>query len=181
MQEEIWKQVIGYECLFEVSNLGRVKSLSRVVVCGKGSRIKPEKIMNPTISGKKKYLEVNLFGSIYRVHRLVCLAFHGPQPDGMECCHNDGNRVNNHESNLRWGTRMENILDAKSHGTFIQGETVGGCKLKAEDVVWMRTNKGLMSVQKMANKFGVSYSTAKDALTGRNWKHITALAALTGK
>ncbi len=51
------------------------------------------------------------------VHRMVCEAFHGPQPDGHEVRHLDGTRVNNVPGNLAWGTRSENAKDRQAHGT----------------------------------------------------------------
>lgn len=50
-------------------------------------------------------------------HSLVAEAFIGTRPEGFEVCHNDGNPANNHVSNLRYGTRSENVLDEVSHET----------------------------------------------------------------
>jgi len=47
---------------------------------------------------------------------MVLEAFVGPCPEGMECCHRDGNPANNHVGNLYWGTRSENLYDAVRHG-----------------------------------------------------------------
>jgi hypothetical protein len=52
-----------------------------------------------------------------RVHQIVATAFHGPRPEGMECRHLNGNRLDNCAENLRWGTRSENMLDRVEHGT----------------------------------------------------------------
>ncbi|WP_443063154.1 HNH endonuclease signature motif containing protein [Streptomyces sp. NBC_00483] len=53
-----------------------------------------------------------------RVHRLVALAFLGPAPDGKPCVlHGDGNQLNNHLWNLRWGSKSENMADCLRHGT----------------------------------------------------------------
>lgn len=55
------------------------------------------------------------------VHRIVALTFIGVPPFAKsEVCHNDGNRRNNHYSNLRWGTRKENVADSIRHGTFLR-------------------------------------------------------------
>ena len=54
------------------------------------------------------------------IHRLVLLAFEGPEPDGMEVCHTDGNPANNRLDNLRWGTRGDNLRDRVRHGTHHQ-------------------------------------------------------------
>ena len=49
-------------------------------------------------------------------HRLVALAWIGPQPEGMEVCHDDGDPTNNHVSNLRWDTHQANASDMVRHG-----------------------------------------------------------------
>lgn len=53
------------------------------------------------------------------VHALICTAWHGPRPDGMECRHLDGNVRNCKPDNLCWGTQQENMLDQVRHGTAI--------------------------------------------------------------
>jgi hypothetical protein len=58
------------------------------------------------------------------VHRIVTMAFHGPCPDGMEVCHNDGNPDNNSAANLRWDTRKANHADKLKHGTSLRGRVL---------------------------------------------------------
>lgn len=66
------------------------------------------------------------------VHRLVLEAFVGPCPDGMECCHRDGNPQNNALSNLYWGTKSQNEADKARHGTSNHGERNGNAKITEE-------------------------------------------------
>ena len=124
--EEVWKPVPGYEGLYEVSNLGRVKSLPRkvrIVRWGKeGQRPVPEKILTTTTEDHRfghLFLYLCREGKRKRwyVHTLVLTAFVGPRPDGMECLHGDGDPANNRVENLRWGTSSENTLDSVRHGT----------------------------------------------------------------
>ena len=96
---EIWKEIKGYEGLYEVSSEGRVNSLGR----------KPG-IMRPGTS--KGYLKVGLtkdgIRSMFRVHRLVAEAFI-PNPDNKpEVDHINGDRKDNRAENLRWMTHKEN-------------------------------------------------------------------------
>jgi hypothetical protein len=77
--------------------------------------------LTPTIS-KGGYLAVRLVVNGVRkkflVHRLICTAFHGPKPTPLhEVRHLDGSRTNNSAANLAWGTRSENAMDRKDHGT----------------------------------------------------------------
>ena len=116
--KEIWKDIKGYEGLYQVSNLGRVKSLERTVIDKIGHKhpIK-ERILKPRTDGRG-YLIVDLRngsekGKNYKVHRLVCEAFH-ENPENKPCVnHIDENKANNVASNLEWCTYEEN----NNHGT----------------------------------------------------------------
>ncbi len=74
----------------------------------------------------------------FRVHRLVLEAFVGLRPDGLECCHEDGDKTNNRLGNLRWDTKLANAADKKRHGTGagsrLRGEENGNAKLTVHDV-----------------------------------------------
>ena len=61
---------------------------------------------------------------------LVLEAFKGPRPEGMECCHEDGNCLNDAAYNLRWGTSVSNKADMRRHGTFLSGDKSPVAKLK---------------------------------------------------
>lgn len=103
--DEIWKDVPGFGN-YEVSNFGRVRK-------------KPQ-ILKPWLNKQTGYLQVGLGrGERSTVHRLVCAAFHGPQPNEDQCqvAHGDGDRLNNRAENLRWASRRENGADAVRHGT----------------------------------------------------------------
>ena len=108
MQKEIWKPVPGYEGKYEVSNLGRIKGLSRKIIC-KGGWEYPikERIMKPYMRGR--YLCVKFSAKTYSVHHLVALAFI-PNPENKpEIDHINCNRFDNRIENLRWVTRLENV------------------------------------------------------------------------
>ena len=105
MIEEIWKDIKGFEGIYQVSNLGRVKSLKRPY------RLK-EKIKKPT-RDRYGYYQVRLckqsIGKGYLVHRLVWEAFNGHIPEGYEINHLDERPVNNALSNLSLVTHRENL------------------------------------------------------------------------
>lgn len=123
---EIWKPVVGYEGLYKVSNLGRVKSLPRWIFAGlPNAWKKPAEILKGTIH-TNGYVRVGLCKAgkvrLRYVHKLVLEAFVGSCPKGMETCHfPDQDRTNNHLNNLRWGTRKSNRQDQKIHGTYPSG------------------------------------------------------------
>lgn len=122
MNREVWTFVYGYPGLYEVSTLGRIRSMDRVVPCGLGrTRTIPGRIRALTIR-KDNRLTVGLTradGKIttHYIHKLVLLSFRGPPPPGTEGCHNDGNYHNCALDNLRWDTRSSNTLDQVRHGT----------------------------------------------------------------
>lgn len=119
---EIWKDIEGYEEFYQVSNLGRVRSLDRVVDSGKGGtkRLKG-RIIKQHRCGTNRYLMVMLSKMAEHrnctVHKLVASAFLGACPEGMEVLHGVGGRFDNRLCNLRYGTRSENQLDRLRDGT----------------------------------------------------------------
>ena len=111
MKGEIWKDIEGYEGLYQVSNMGRVKSVERTVRNGRGYRIVPEKIKEPYDNGHG-YLLVALYKDGNReqplVHRLVATAFL-ENPDNLpEVNHKDENKYNNCMDNLEYCSRLYN-------------------------------------------------------------------------
>lgn len=116
---EVWKAIPDHD-YYEVSSLGRVRSLDRLVPGGRypGSmRRMRGRVLAPGAS-KTGYLRVKLgTGPWYSVHGLVAAAFIGPRPEGMQVCHNDGDKLNNRRENLRYDTASENVRDSVRHGT----------------------------------------------------------------
>lgn len=116
--EEIWKPIKGYEQYYEVSNLGRIKSLARNVYWKNranriNSRYDEEKIIVPDVM-KNGYIRIKfrVNGDVKQktVHRVVAEAFI-PNPENKPCInHKDGDRKNNKVENLEWCTYSENNL-----------------------------------------------------------------------
>lgn len=128
---KLWKPVVGFEGAYEVSDHGDVRSIDRTwtQVSRFGTLHEHTckgRILRAGI-GSNGYLTVTLGrGNSRTVHSLVAAAFIGPRPDGCEVLHCDGTRTNNHVSNLRYGTRTENILDAVRSGTWVTAERRAG-------------------------------------------------------
>ena len=113
MNQEKWKDINGYEGLYQVSNMGRVKSLERAVPSKNGSkRTIRERILKSRIT-PNGYSQVFLFngrrkGKLLLVHRLVCEAFHENPENKPEVNHINENKLDNRACNLEWVTRKEN-------------------------------------------------------------------------
>lgn len=120
--QEVWKDIIGYEGLYQVSNLGRVKSLQRVVKRTNGRPYTAkEKILGQFYSGRdkdylKSYLSKNGKKKSYQIHRLVAIAFIPNVQNKPQVNHIDGNKSNNNILNLEWCTNSENQIHAYRMG-----------------------------------------------------------------
>ena len=106
------------------------------------------------------------------IHRAVCEAWHGPGGD-LDARHLDGDSLNNAATNLAWGTRTENMADAKRHGTLVHGERHWGSVLTEDLVRTIRRMRATgLSYQRISDTLGLNYITTYNAATGRTWSHV---------
>ena len=178
--KEIFKPVVGYEGLYEVSNLGRVKCLEKTGPnpITKGIRVYPEKIMktrtdrdgyttiglNDETNGRKKKYST--------VHRLVAKAFL-PNPENRpEVNHKDHNRSNNELANLEWSTLQENRAWCVKFDRQIKGEQVNTCKLTEAQVLEILSLKNSLTQKQLGEKYGVTQSAISSLLLGKSWKSV---------
>lgn len=143
MEIEEWRDVIGYEGLYQVSNTGKVRSYERTVNLGPGNkvtRVFPAKERSIFLGRGKLYMTVGLCKNSkmiqYTVHRLVAIAFCENPDDKPEVNHKDGIKTNNHSSNLEWVTRAENSQHAWDTG--LNKSTAGYVRTEAHKEVWRR-------------------------------------------
>jgi hypothetical protein len=194
--KEEWRWVAGYENLYEISNIGRLRSYKK-----RGSNTghyysSPEtaKILTPIY--RKGYPNYSLYNKhgIYKhklAHRLVLEAFVGPCPTGMECCHNDGNRKNCVLSNLRWDTPKNNGLDRIIHGTSkvcsgenhwsktrpedtLKGENNAAAKLtdiQVYNIIDILT-KELATKSELARYYRIDQTIPGRIIARKKWQHI---------
>lgn len=111
-KEEVWKDVPGYEGVYQVSDQGRVKSQRRFGTTGG--------VLTPRVKADSGHLRVALCqnGKVkdFLIHRLVLFAFVGFPAPGLEGCHNNGDPADNRLENLRWDTSKANSADIFLHG-----------------------------------------------------------------
>ena len=140
---------------------------------GKVGRIGRYENLSPCVLKRGGYLAVNLWrenrGRTWPVHQLVCITFHGERPSpNHDAAHVDGNKTNNHWTNLRWATRAENEADKVRHGTSNRGERNGMAKLTDEQaaIVISESLRGV-SRQTLAERYGVTPGAISNIVRGR--------------
>jgi hypothetical protein len=179
MGTEIWRPVAGFNDLYEVSNLGRVRSLDRLV--HQTNRWGPimvryrGKVLAASVASNG-YLQVSLSrggsSSQRNPHVLVAEAFIGPRPHGLFVLHHDGNKLNCRDTNLYYGTRQQNADDAIRHGTIARGVQQWTAKLTDGAVVEIRRLAGSVSQKDLAARFGVCPSTIGFVVKNQTWTHV---------
>ena len=176
-KSEEWRDVVGYEGLYQVSNFGNMRSVTRMVKNRHGMRT-VHGIGLCTYVPYSGYTTIGLRDcgprKTFSVHRLVLEAFIGSCPDGMCACHWDGDRSNNILSNLRWDTPAENSADAKRHGTRCIGELHGRSKLSNFGVRVIRRllSAGDVTHREIGEVFGDSRACVGLISTGVNWAGV---------
>ena len=159
MKKEQWKSIKGYEGLYEVSNLGRIKSLPR------NGTIKTPKIL--ALNYKKSgYINVILTKNnkkkTFRVHRLVAQAFIANPEKKSQVNHIDGDKTNNCVSNLEWATSSENIR----HKFDALGYKVARHGMKP--VICLETGQVFDSIKAAERAYGKNYGAIQHVLVGKS-------------
>lgn len=170
---ELWNSVVGAEGFYEVSNVGRVRSITRMVLVGFGcKRLHVGRVLKQF--ARQGYLVVNLSveGIKWSIetHRLVLEAFTGLPPMYHEACHGNGIRSDNRIENLRWDTRAANMRDMDAHGKRCKGEASPNAKLTEELVRMIRSSDE--SSAEISLRVGVSPEAISKARRRFTWKHV---------
>lgn len=179
----IWKDIPGYEGLYQVDQCGEVKSLEKRWITGRGNgrpHVQKEKIIKPFLS-KFGYLRAVLWKQCnykkFHVHTLVALTFIPNPKNKKQVNHIDGNKLNNLVSNLEWNTPSENIQHAFDTGLHVINEKTrkavstrhkGGNNINAKRVIDIVTGRQYDCIKDAADANGISVWNLYAYLQGRN-------------
>jgi hypothetical protein len=173
---EVWRAVPGFDG-YEASNMGRARTWK-----SKPGFFRSMPVLLTGATKRKRQNRVLFLlrneGRRYYVLRgvLVLMAFVGPRPKGLECCHWDGDATNDTLQNLRWDTKKANVADQYRHGTANHakpGEAHHGAKLTEEAVRCIRAEPQFSGVNNMlARAFDVTAAHIYALRSGKTWKHV---------
>lgn len=178
---EEWRPVVGYEEYYHVSNLGRVKSLERVITkISKFGKVFSapihERLLKFRDSAEGYYDGVSFcvegVAKSHDIHGVVMEAFKGPRPEGLHVCHEDNNGHNNRLGNLRYDTPKANMDDRKIHGTQHVGPDCVLSKLTADQVRFIRAMSGTMFQREIAKVVGVGKSTVQRVINRETYYNV---------
>lgn len=160
---EIWKDVDGFEGVYQISNYGNLRSLDRRVPCKNGTRKIEGKLLSPMFSPtgyfNKLVVKDGKAHALF-IHHLVAKKFIGDRPEGFVIDHIDGNPRNNHVSNLRYVTQSVNLQKRKD------------CKLSLDSVKIIKSLLGTRTQREIAQMFGVRQSLISRIKTGQRWSNV---------
>lgn len=164
--EEIWKDIEGYEGLYQVSNIGRVKSLSRLHKNRFSSYATKDTILKPRKNGHG-YLTVALYDANrirhdFRVNRLVANAFINNEKDCPVVMHINNIKTDNRVDNLKWGTYRENTIQAEHDGLIVHKP------------IWLGKTRGNHPASKRIKMF-------KDGKYLRDFESVRSALSFIGK
>ncbi len=177
--KENWATVYGFDGYYQVSDLGRVRSVDRVVRCKTCARRYKGKILTPRVI-TDNYFQVVLAKKGKRsqltIHRLVATSF-VPNPSRKpQVNHIDGNKQNNKSSNLEWCTQLENNIHARANGLYpsVDGENNPRAKLSTSQVIEIRrfADDIKRDVNGLSKKYNVSKGCIYSIIKRKSWKHL---------
>lgn len=175
LETEEWRPVVGYEGIYSVSNLGRVR---RDYSAKQGN--KAGYILQPTLS-PQGYFYVTLcdLTTVHKsmkkmtCHSLLATAFIGPRPSGHQINHIDGVKTNNKPSNLEYVTHLENGRHAGRSGLLLRGESHKFSKVSENEIRTIRLLRSIgVPVNEISKSCAIPVGIIYHAIKRTTWKHI---------
>lgn len=162
--EEEWRDIPGWEGLYQASSFGQVRSVPRERLVQRSAgivRVRYKgRLLRQDLNKETGYFQVKLVDGArrrtYTVHSVVCLSFNGAAPTGQEAAHNDGDKGNNAARNLRWSTHADNNADQATHGTRAKWDKMPHAKLTEAQTAEIRKSREVG--QRLAERYGISAS-----------------------
>lgn len=168
VKNEIWKDIIGYEGYYQISNLGNIKRFRKY----------KSNILKPRIN-KRGYVQITLCKNsctkTFRLHRLIAESFIDNPQKKLQVNHINGIRHDNRLENLEWVTQNENMKHAFNNKLAIPliGEHQPNSKLKEKEVLEIKQRLLFKeSIISIANTYNVSKSTIGSIKSKRTWKYL---------
>lgn len=173
MSDEIWRDIEGYEGLYQASSYGRIRALIK-----RNNTYPKDGILKGGLNkrGYFHYILTDRNGNrkIFKAHRLIASVFIGKCPDGMLVNHKDAIKTNNHIDNLEYATQKENIHHSMLLGLHPKGMRQGQSKLTDDQIQEIRTKyiPHVVSQSMLAREYGVSKTLIRQIIKRRSWKHV---------
>lgn len=174
--EEIWKDIPGYEGMYQASTSGRIKSFFT-------HRYSELNIEGKILSVQMYYgyitvkLSINNTQKRYKVHRLIAMTFIPNPACKAQVNHKNGIKTDNTVSNLEWCTREENMKHARDTGLreMMYGQNNTNAKLKEADVIDIRSKYSLgnCTYKNLSDEYRVSTHAIRAIITGKKWKRVS--------
>lgn len=173
MKKEFWKQISGYEGMYEISEIGMARSVDRIGSDGKKYKGKPLTLALNRHGYYFVRLRKNGHTKAFKIHRLVAINFIPNENGKSEVNHIDGDKTNNAVGNLEWVSRSENLKHAYKKGLMsVEGERNPNSKLTKDNVEEIRRRLSEGEFQKyIASDFRITITAVSDIKTGKRWRN----------
>lgn len=176
-ENEIWKVVANTDGKYEVSTLGRIRTMWRLTRLGRRYNINPPQILKASQCKNGYWRIVIRDGNLNKhwpLHRLVLMTFNPEDfSDGLHAAHLDGNVNHNNIENLEWATAQENANHKFEHGTTNKGEKSRQAKLsEVAALAVKRLAEAGIPYKTIAAAFGIAEPTVSSIKGGHTWKHL---------
>lgn len=174
---EIWKDIIGFEYQYQISDFGRLRSKPRIVIRSNGAKQTVKGKVLKTFIGSTGYefgvFQIGKKTKNFAIHRLVAIHFIPNPYKKYAVNHLNGLKTDNRLENLEWVTKSENEIHARKTGLkCTKGEKASKAILTESQVMIIRAELSVFTQRQLAQKYGVSRSCIASIAKGRTWTHI---------